>query len=69
MLYVAKGLLKHYLYPYYLLMKTLTEAQIRLLEMYSRKARVDSSIVIKAVQDWTITISEVSQWILGTKVL
>jgi len=47
----------------------LTDKQIQLLVMYSKKARVDSSIVIKAVEEWTITISEVSQWILGTKVL
>lgn len=37
--------------------------------MYSKKAKLDSRIVIKAVEDGTITINEVSQWILGEKVL
>ena len=49
-------------------MKKLTEQQKKLLVIYSKKAKLDPSFVIKNVEDWVITISEVSQWILGEKV-
>jgi hypothetical protein len=56
-----------YLYSYLFIMK-LTENQIKLLVMYSKKAKLDPNFVIKNVEDWVITITEVSQWILGIKV-
>ena len=52
----------------YLLMKTLSEAQKKLISMYATKAKLLPSEVIKWVEEEKVTISEISQGILGTKV-
>jgi hypothetical protein len=36
--------------------------------MFAKKSKLDPNFVIKNVEDWVITISEVSQWILWEKV-
>lgn len=58
------------LYSYLFIMKkiTLTDNQKKLIKMYAEKADLEVGFVIKSVEEWVITISEISQGILGKKV-
>lgn len=58
------------LYSYLFIMKkiTLTDAQKKLVKMYAEKAELAVDFVIKSVEEWIITLSEISQGILWKKV-
>jgi len=45
----------------------MTSAQKKLVTMYAKKAKLNPNEVIKWVEEWKVTISEISLWILGEK--
>lgn len=58
---------KPFIFIIYSIMK-LTDKQINLLSIYAKKAKISLDQAIEWVEDWECTVSEISQWLLGTRV-